>query len=185
MIFWKCPFGSVTYSTENIDGVPSLAPRGVTRLWKACPCPLSVFLLLLLLSYSAFFCFNLSVFLPAQPPSLHLSHPRALVLVGFSLIILLLSCLWRSQAVLHCGVKVCAKLAFLLCPKNLWWGIGVHQSCSFIPHALVHWQSTTISPNHPYLIIGDAGFFHLAGFACCSASCHSKPWWWQRISVYL
>ena len=66
--------------------------------------------LLLLLSLLCF-CFFLSV-----RPSLIM----ALVLIGFSLIILLPSCLWRSQAVLHCGVKACAKLAFLLCPKNPW-----------------------------------------------------------------
>lgn len=52
----------------------------------------------------------------SRPPS----PPRALVLVGCSLIITPPSRLWRSRAVLHCGVKAYAKLAFLSCPKNPW-----------------------------------------------------------------
>ncbi len=67
--------------------------------------------------FSCFFSFTISVFL-----SLLIF---AVVLDGFSLITLLPLFLGGSQAVLRCGVKACAKLAFHLCPKKWWWGLGV------------------------------------------------------------
>lgn len=82
-----------------------------------CCCFLIYFIQGFFLSFSCFFSWQSSVFL-----SLLIF---AVVLDGFSLITLLPLCLGGSQAVLRCGVKACAKLAFHLCPKKRWWGLGV------------------------------------------------------------
>lgn len=111
----KCLLDLPLTPTENNNGSPWFGGKHCV-VWlgckKICPCHKVCF-------FCCCFCLILAFSLsqplcppPSLPPSASFSS-RALVLVGFSLIVLPPSCLWRSQAVLHCGVKACAKLAFL------------------------------------------------------------------------
>lgn len=86
----------------------------------------SMFPLLLLLDLFHSRVLSIFLFLAfSSQSSVFFSLLIAVVLDGFSLITLLPLCLGGSQAVLRCGVKACAKLAFHLCPKKRWWGLGV------------------------------------------------------------